>query len=320
MPKVQDGDLRGKLIVLVGGGGFIGAHVAQELLSRGARLRVVSRNPERAFRLRALANLGQVQFLRGDLGRPATILPALQGAYGVVNLVGVFSGDLTRLHASGPGELAAAARGAGVEVFAHISSTSADPTSPVAYARTKAEGEAAVLAAFPGATVLRPTIVFGPDDTFVNRFAGLIAKLPALPVFGPAAKLQPVFVDDVALAVATVMAAPASFTAKSFDLGGPEVMTMLDLNQRIAAAQGRKPLLAALPDSVSGLFAAATGWLPFAPITSDQWAMLKAGSVVDPRAAGFKALGISPRPLGLFLERWMVRFRAHGRFGNRSAT
>ncbi len=311
-------ELRGRTIVLLGGSGFLGKHVAQELLARGARLRVVSRHPERAFRLRPLGNLGQVQLLRGDLARPDTIAPALVGAAGVVNLVGVFAGDLDKLHVSGPGAVAAAARAAGVRAFVQISAIGADAESKVAYARTKAAGEAAVLAAFPGATVLRPSIVFGPDDAFINRFAGLIGLLPGLPVFGPEARLQPVFADDVALAVAAVLTAPGKFGGKTFELGGPEVLTMLALNRRIAAAQGRRRLFAPLPDALSGLIAMATGWLPGAPITGDQWALLKAGNVADLKLPGFKALGIVPRPLDLFLVRWMVTYRKHGRFGSRS--
>ena len=318
MPSVtRDHSLQDRLIVLLGGTGFVGTHVAQELLARGARLRIVSRYPERAFRVKPLGNLGQVQLLRGDMARPETIVPALHGADGMVNLVGVFGGAIEALHVTGPGKIAAAAKAAGVGAFVHISAIGADAGSPVPYARTKAEGEAAVRAGCAGATVLRPSIVFGPDDAFINRFAGLIGMLPALPVFGPQAKLQPVFVDDVALAVATALADPAKLGGKTFELGGPEVLTMLELNRRIAAAQGRDRLFAALPDAVSGLFAAATGWLPGAPITSDQWTLLKAGNVTNPKLPGFKALGITPRPLALFLDRWMVRYRKHGRFGSR---
>ena len=313
-----DKGLRDKLIVLVGGSGFIGTHVAQELLAQGARLRVVSRSPERAFRLKPLGNLGQVQFARGDLARPRSLAPALAGAWGVVNLVGVFSGDLNRLHVSGPGELAALARAAGASAFVQISAIGADADSPVDYARTKAEGEAAVRAGFPAASVLRPSVVFGPDDNFINQFARLIGLLPAMPVFGPEAKLQPVFVDDVAAAVTAALADPGKFGGKTFELGGPEVVTMLDLNRRIAAAQGRSRLFAPLPDAASAAFAAATGWLPGAPLSSDQWALLKAGNVADPKAPGFKALGISPRPLSLFLDRWMVAYRKHGRFGKKA--
>jgi len=310
--------LRDKLVVLLGGSGFFGRHVAQALLASGARLRIVSRHPERAFALKALGNLGQVQFARGDVTQPESLGPVLAGAFGVVNLVGAFAGDLDRVQGAGAGRVAAAARAAGAGAFVQISAIGADAASEIPYARTKGEGEAAVLAAFPKASVLRPSLVFGPDDTFVNMFAGLIAALPALPVFGPAAKLQPVFVDDAAEAVAAALADPARHGGKTYELAGPEVLTMLELHQRIAAAQGRERLLAELPDFISGAFAMLTGWLPGAPLTSDKWVLLKAGNVASGKLPGLKELGVTAHPLGLYLDRWMVRYREHGRFGEKS--
>ncbi|WP_310532778.1 complex I NDUFA9 subunit family protein [Novosphingobium sp.] len=311
-------ELNGKLVVLVGGSGFFGAHVAQDLLSRGARLRVVCRTPKKAYRLKALANLGQIQFVRADLA-DRSVLPAIvAGADGVVNLVGAFKGDLDTLHVRAPAALARAAREAGVGAFVQISALGCDAESDVDYARTKAEGEAAVRAEFPAATILRPSILFGQDDNFVNMFAGLISRLPVLPVFGPEAKLQPVFVDDAAEAVGNALANPVAFGGKTFDLAGPDVITMGELNQRIAAAQHRKPLFAELPDAVSGLIAAATGWMPGAPLSTDQWKLLKAGNIAS-SGLGIKALGVEPRPLSLFLDRWMVSYRKHGRFGSKAS-
>ena len=310
--------LRGKLIVLLGGSGFFGAHLAQELLSRGARLRIASRRPERAFILKPLGNLGQLQLTRCDVTDATSLNAALAGADAVVNLVGAFAGDLDALQGAGAGRIAAAARAAGAAAFVHISALGADATSPTAYARTKAVGEAAVLAAFPKATILRPSVLFGPDDKFINMFAGLIAALPVLPVFGPSARLQPLFVDDAAQATANALADPARHGGKTYEIAGPEAITMLDINQRIAAAQGRKRLFGALPDFVSGGFALATGWLPGAPLSNDQWLLLKAGNVASGKLPGLKELGISPRPLGLFLDRWMVRYRKHGRFGSKT--
>ncbi|QGN55542.1 complex I NDUFA9 subunit family protein [Novosphingobium sp. Gsoil 351] len=313
-----DGNLDGKLVVLIGGSGFVGAHLAQALLKRGCRLRILSRHPERAFRLRALANLGQVQFVRGDVTRPASLAAALDGAHGVVNLVGAFAGNLDALQGQGAGRIAALASEAGVQAFVHVSALGSDAASPVDYNRTKAEGEAAVRAAFPGVTIVRPSVLFGEDDAFLNLFAGLIAKLPALPVFGPKAQLQPLNVDDAAEGIANALADPARHGGKAYDIAGPEPIAMLDLNRRIAAAQRRDPLLIALPDVVSGAFAAATEWLPGAPLSSDQWALLKAGNVLHGEN-GLAALGVTPRPLSLFLDRWMVRYRKHGRFGAKAA-
>lgn len=311
-----DNRLRGKLVVLVGGSGFVGRHLAQELLARGARLRVASRHPERAFALKPLGNLGQVQFARCDVTRGADLAAVMAGADAVVNLVGAFSGPLDAVQGKGAGRIAAAALAAGTGAFVHMSAIGADAESPVAYARTKGEGEQAVLAAFPTATILRPSVLFGEDDNFVNMFAGLIASFPALPVFAPQAPLQPLFVDDAALAVVEALANPAAHGGKTFELGGPDVITMLELNQRIAAGQARTPLLAELPDLVSEAVAMFTGWLPGAPLSRDKWALLKAGNVASEALPGIAALGIAPRPLDLFLDRWMVRYRKHGRFGD----
>ena len=315
----SDSRLRGKVVVLLGGSGFFGRHVAQELLARGARLRIASRNPERAYSLKPLGNLGQVQFARCNVTRAESLAPVLIGADAVVNLVGAFKGDLDSLQGKGAGRIADAAQAAGAQAFVHVSALGADADSFTDYARTKAEGEEAVRAAFPGATILRPSILFGAGDNFVNRFAGLASSLPVLPVFGPEAKLQPVFVDDAAEAVAAALADTAEHGGKIYEIAGPEVITMLDFNRRIAAAVGRKPLFAELPDAVSGAIASLTGWLPGAPITQDQWQLLKAGNVASGTLPGLAALGIAPRPLELFLDRWLVHYRKHGRFTGKAS-
>lgn len=314
MGKAQD--LAGKVIAVVGGSGFFGAHLAQELLARGARLRVASRHPERAFAIKPLGNLGSVRLMRCDITRPETLAGVVAGADAVVNLVGAFTGDLDAVQGAGAGTLAAAAKAAGAGAFVHVSAIGADAEGATAYARSKAAGEAAVLAAFPQATVLRPSVLFGSDDNFVNMFAGLSA-LPVLPVFAPRAKLQPLFVDDAAEAVANALANPAAHGSKTYEIGGPEAVTMLELNARIAAAAGRKPLLVELPDAVSEGIATLTGWLPGAPISRQQWLLLKAGNVVSGQYPGMAELGAQARPMGLFLDRWLVRYRKHGRFGGK---
>ena len=319
MAAKRDDRLNGKLVVLLGGSGFFGTHLAQELLARGARLRIASRNPSRAFRIKPLGNLGQVQFARCDVTRPESVAAVLAGADAVVNLVGAFAGNLDAVQGAGIGRIAALASAAGLGAFVQISAIGADAEGATAYARTKAAGEAAVLAAFPTATVLRPSVLFGPDDAFVNLFAGLISALPVVPVFGPDKPFQPLFVDDAALAAANALADPAAHGGKTYELGGPEVVSVLALNQRIAAAQQRSPMFVPLPDLASSAFATATGWLPFAPLSRDQWKLLSAGNVVAPKAVGIAKLGVTPRPLELFLERWMVRYRKHGRFGDKLA-
>lgn len=312
-------ELRGKLVTVLGGSGFFGKHLVQELLARGARLRVASRHPERAFRSKTQANLGQVQFVRLDVTRPEGIAAVVAGSDAVVNLVGAFAGDLDAVQGRGAGKIAAAAKAAGVGAFVHVSAIGAKADSKIDYARTKAEGEDAVLAAFPTATILRPSILFGPDDNFVNMFARLIAMVPAMPVFAPEAKLQPLFVDDAAEAVASALANPDKHGGKTYEIAGPEVLSVLELNQRIAAAQGRERWLIELPDFV-GSAIATFGFLPGAPITSDQYALLKAGNVANGAMPGLRALGITPRPLGLFLDRWLVQYRRFGRFGAKAKT
>ncbi|MBK6801931.1 SDR family NAD(P)-dependent oxidoreductase [Novosphingobium sp.] len=308
--------LHGKLVAVVGGSGFIGRHLAQELLKRGARLRLISRNVERASAVKPLGNLGQVQLLRGDVRKADELASLLAGADGVVNLAGTFAGNLDAVMGSGAGAVARAAQAAGAKAMVHVSAIGADAGGETAYARAKAAGEAAVLAAFPAATVLRPSVLFGPDDMFINRFAGLIARFPVMPVFAPQAELQPVFVDDVALAIANALADPAAHGGKTFEIAGPQRLTMAQLNRMIAAGAHRSPLFLDLPDSASGLFVALTGWLPGAPISGQQWKLLKAGNAASDNLPGLKELGVSARPLGLFLDRWLVRFRKHGRFGN----
>lgn len=310
-----DDRLRDRLVVLTGGSGFFGAHLAQELLARGARLRIASRYPERAWYMKPQGNLGQVQFVRCNVTRPADLAGVMVGADAAVNLVGAFGGDLDAVQGAGAGRIAAAASGAGATAFVHVSAIGADPQSSVPYARSKADGEAAVLAAFPTATILRPSILFGPDDHFLNMFAGLIARLPALPVFAPAARLQPLFVDDAALAAVHALTDTAAHGGKTYEIAGPEVLTMLQLNERIAAAQARRRLFMPLPDAVSGAIASLTGWAPGAPLTTSQWKLLQPGNFASGQFPGCHELGIIPRPLRLFLDRWMLRYREHGRFG-----
>lgn len=311
-------DLNGKLVVLVGGSGFVGRHVAQALLARGARLRVASRFPEHAMAVKPLGNLGQVQLARCDVTKPESLARVLVGADAVVNLVGVFAGDLNAVMGTGAGAVAAAAREAGAKAFVQVSAIGADAAGETGYARAKAAGEAAVLAEFPTATILRPSALFGPDDNFLNMLAGY-TRLPVLPVFAPEARLAPLFVDDCALAAANALADPAAHGGKTYEIAGPEAVTMAELNRRVAAACGRKPLLLELPDAVSEAFVTLTGWLPAAPLTRQQWLLLKAGNVASGKLPGCKELGVTPRPMGLFLERWMMRFRKHGRFAGGAA-
>jgi uncharacterized protein YbjT (DUF2867 family) len=302
--------MQGKLVTIFGGGGFLGRYVAQAILAQGARVRIACRNPAGAMHIKPLGNLGQVQLVAADVRKPASVARAVADADAVVNLVGSFE-NMDAVQHVGAGNVARAAADAGVGVLVHISAIGADPQSQAEYGRSKAAGEAAVHEAFATATILRPSIVFGREDQFINRFAGLIRMLPVVPVIGPDTRFQPVFVGDVAKAVAAALTEKGGET---FELGGPEVMTMLELNRWIAKAIGRDPIFAPVPDFAAGLLAKTTGWLPGAPITMDQFKMLGSDNVVTGKD-GLAALGIVPTPLDLVAEDWLDIYRKHGRFG-----
>ena len=209
--------------------------------------------------------------------------------------------------------MAEAATTTGARAFVHVSAIVPEQHEGNRYAAAKLWGEERARAAFPKATILRPSLIFGKNGGLIELFAPLIARFPVLPVFGGEAKVQPVYVGDVAEAAVGALADPGRIGGKTFELAGPEVLTMLELQRRIASAQRRSPTFLPMPDGVSALFAA----LPGTPMNADQWGLLKAGNVAAPGSAGLKALGIEPKPLGLFLDDWMVRYRKNGRFAER---
>ncbi|MBU2340604.1 MAG: NAD(P)H-binding protein, partial [Alphaproteobacteria bacterium] len=188
--------MRDTLITIFGGGGFLGRHITQQLTAAGARVRIAQRNIRIAQDVKPLGNLGQTQLVAADITKPQSVERAVHGADAVINLVGILKGDFDAVHHVGAGNVARAAAAAGCAALVHVSAIGADAGSKSAYGRSKADGEAAVRAAFPTATILRPSIVFGREDQFVNRFAGLIAALPVVPVIGGKAKFQSVYVDD----------------------------------------------------------------------------------------------------------------------------
>jgi len=306
--------MRDKLVTLIGGGGFIGRYVAQELLAAGARVRLVERDPRRAWFVKPLGGLGQTQFTAADVTRPETLERAIAGSDAVVYLVGTWGPDFEALHVAGVRTAATAAAATGAQSFVLVSALGADPASDSRYFRSKAAGEAAARAAFPGATILRPSVVFGPEDRFLNRFAEMLARR-LVPVLKPGAKFQPVFVVDVAKAVAAVVADPAAHGGKTYEIAGPEVLTMAALLRWIATATGRNPSFVELPDALGGLVAT----LPGTPITRDQWKMLAVDNVATGAAPGLEQLGIAPTPLEAVAPSWLVRYRRAGRFGARAA-
>ncbi len=306
--------MKNKLVTLIGGGGFLGRYVAQDLLAAGARVRIAQRDPRAAYFLKPLGGLGQTQFVAADLRKPESIARAVAGADAVVNLVGILKGDFTAIQADGARIVAEAAARAGVSALVHVSAIGADAGSASGYGRSKAAGETAVRAAFPGATIMRPSIVFGREDGFINRFAGMIAgPMPVVPVLRAGAKFQPVFVGDVAAAIVAALAHPDSAAGRTFELGGPDIITMGALIRWIAGAIGRHPAIVELPDLVGGMIALG-GFLPGAPITRDQWRMLQVDNVVAPGAVTLADLGVAQTPLDSVAPGWLVQYRRHGRF------
>ena len=303
--------MQGKLITIFGGGGFLGRYVAQTLLGQGARVRVACRNANSANHIKPLGNLGQVQLMEADVRKPASVTRAVADADAVVNLVGSFA-NMNAVQNIGAGVVAKAAADAGVTALVHISAIGADTNSAAEYGQSKAGGEAAVHAAFPSAVILRPSIVFGREDQFINRFAGLIRMLPVVPVIGAATRFQPVFVGDVAKAVAAALAHP---DGRVLELGGPEIFSMMELNRWIAKAIGRTPLFVEVPDIAAKMLAKGTGWMPGAPITEDQYKMLGSDNVVT-GTDGLAAYGIVPMPIDVIAADWLDIYRKHGRFGS----
>ncbi len=242
---------------------------------------------------------------------------AVEGADAVVNLVGAFAGNLGAIHVEGPRRAAEVAKAGGASAFVHLSAIGADATAESRYGRTKGEGEAAVRAAFPNATILRPSLVFGAEDQLTNRFAGL-AAFPVMPVIAPKTKFQPVFVRDVGEAIACAALNPGHYGGKSFDLAGPEVMTMRDLIERIAGMAGKSPAYLDLPDAASKTIAG-LGFLPGAPLTKDQWLMLQRDNVAASGAKGLAAFGIAPTALEAAAPEWLGRFVSGGRFARRAS-
>lgn len=307
--------MQGSVVTVFGAGGFVGRYVVQALLARGARVKAAVLNPGTALHLKPLGNLGQVELVAADVRKPGSVFHAIQGSDAVINLVGSFA-DMQAINGQGAGTVAAAAKAAGANALVHISAIGADAGSDAKYARSKAAGEDAVRRAFPTATILRPSIIFGREDAFINRFAGLIRSLPVLPVIGAETKFQPVFVGDVANAIA---AAVDGSGGETLELGGPDIFSMLELNQWIAQATAHAPLFVQVPHLAAKALAATTGWLPFAPITSDQVKMLGHDNVVT-GADGLSAYDIVPTPLDSVAHDWLNIYRKHGRFSQTGKT
>ena len=304
-----------QLVTLFGGGGFVGRYVCEMLLKTGARVRVASREPRRAHFIQPLGQVGQFGFVRADIINPESVAAAVEGSSAVINLCGVLKGNFQAIHVTGARHVAEAARDAGAQALVQVSAIGGDPEAEADYGRTKGEGELAIREAFPNATIIRPSLVFGPEDQITNRLAGL-ARLPFLPVIASQRRFQPVFVRDLGQAIAKAALDPEQYGGKTYDIGGPHAMSMRELHAAVLEASGQDTELVDMPDFMA-MMLSKFGWVPGAPLTKDQWLMLQRDNVPAAGAPGLEAFGIKPTPLGAVAHEWLGRFNKGGRFAGR---
>ncbi|HKU06087.1 MAG TPA: complex I NDUFA9 subunit family protein [Bradyrhizobium sp.] len=315
------------LVTVFGGSGFLGRNVVRALCKRDYRIRVAVRRPELAFHLQPAGKVGQIHAVQANVRNAASVQSAMRGSDVVVNLVGILNptGDQTfeAVHARASATVAKAAADIGARLV-HVSAIGADENSASTYARTKAAGEKAALAAVPSATIIRPAVVFGPEDQFTNRFAALAQLSPALPLIGGGhTRMQPVYAGDVASAVADAVDGKTKAGA-TYELGGPDVMTMREIMQSILDITNRDRMLLSLPFGLAKLQAL---FLQFAPgalkLTPDQVELLKTDNVVSDaaKAAGLtlQGLGITPEPMASIAPQYLWRFRPMGQFQRKDA-
>lgn len=320
-----------QLITVFGGSGFVGRHVVRALVKRGYRVRVAVRRPDLAFFLQPLGTVGQIHAVQANLRYPASVAAAIKGADAVVNLVGILQEggrqSFAGVHANGARAVAQACAALGVSRLVQISALGADAGSKSGYARSKAEGEAAVLAQVPSAVVLRPSIMFGPEDSFFNRFASLARMLPVLPLVGGGeTRFQPAFVGDVAEAIARAVDGKVE-GGRVYELGGPEVKSFRELVEYICEVTGRRRLLAPLPFPLARIQGRVLeivdmltlGLLPNElKLTRDQVTLLESDNVVSAQAASegrdFEGLGITPTSVEAVVPSYLWRFRKTGQF------
>ena len=308
-----------RLVTVFGGSGFIGRYVVQRLAARGDRVRVAVRRPNEALFLKPLGDVGQIQLIAANLRHKESVERACAGADAVINLVGILfnSGPQTfdALQADGAATVAEAAKAAGVAKFVHMSAIGADPDSTSEYARTKGEGEARVRAAFKDAVIIRPSLVVGQEDGVFNRFAAMANLLPVLALPGTETRFQPVYVGDIADAVLASLEDESKAIGQTLELGGPEVMTLRALLEKMMDhTDVRRPIIG-LPFGLASFMAFFMGFLPAPPLTMDQVTLLKSDNVVSKGAKGFKTLGLKPETIDSVLPTYMVQYREQGQFG-----
>lgn len=313
-----------KLVTIYGGSGFVGRYIARRLARNGWRVRVAVRRPNDALFVRPYGVPGQVEPVLCNIRDDASVRSVMQGADAVVNCVGILNAvgknGFEAVQADGAGRVARIAAELGVARLVHVSAIGADAESKSAYARTKARGEAAVLAAFPKAVILRPSVIFGPEDQFFNRFASMTRLGPVLPVVGAGTRFQPVYVDDVAQAA--VMGVEGKAVPGTYELGGPEVATFRDLMAEMLKVIRRRRLILNIPFVLASVLGAAfdlvqavtLGLVENKMLTRDQVRNLARDNVVAEGAKGFADLGITPTAMESLLPEYLWRYRPSGQF------
>jgi NADH dehydrogenase len=307
-------------VAVIGASGFIGRHVVKRLAAKGTVVAAIVRDLERAKLLQPMGDVGQIGRLHASILDESRLTAAFAGCDAVVNLVGILhergAQRFDAIHHEGAARVGRLARAAGVRHLVHISAIGADPASPSAYGRTKGLGESALRAAFPEAVILRPSIVFGPEDGFFNRFAAMAQMAPALPLIGGGnTRFQPVYVGDVADAVMKGLDDPAT-AGRTFELGGPRICTFRELMELVLHETHRRRPLINLPFGLARLEAAFLEWLPNPPLTRDQVTQLQRDNVVSAEALTFKDLGIAPETIETIVPTYLGRYRRRGWFGD----
>ncbi len=304
-----------KLAVVFGGSGFIGRYVVKRLAALGYTVRVAVRDVEAAMPLRVMGGVGQIVPLYAPVGQEALVARAAEGADVVINLTGILTeakkGDFYRIHADGAGRIARLAASSTAQHVIHVSAIGADTTSKSDYARSKALGEAAVRASFPKAVLLRPSIIFGDEDKFFNRFAAMASVSPVLPIVSGKTKFQPVYVGDVADAVLAGVTDDAT-AGCLFELGGPDVKSFRQLIEYMLQTIGKKREILDLPLGLARFQAAFLERLPGKLLTGDQIKLLQRDNIVASGALDLASLGITPTPMDIIVPRYLARFRKSG--------
>lgn len=312
-----------RLVTVFGGSGFLGRHTVRALARSGWRIKVATRHPSRGFFLRPLGTVGQIDFVKCDVADAESVAAAVMGSTAVVNLTGILfqSGQTFEdVQAAGAALVAQAAAAAGVTALVHVSAIGANAESDSDYAVTKARGEAAVRENFANAVILRPSIIFGPEDGFFNKFAQMARFFPALPLIGGGkTRFQPVFVGDVAQAIVTSLDS-AEARGRTYELGGPTIYSFKELLQLILKETGRRRALVPLPFGLAMVKAAFLQILPKPLLTMDQVKLLKTDNVVAATAAGLGDLGITPTSVEAVIPSYLWRFRAKGEYADAART